>query len=148
AAGAAATVPSAPVAATVAPVAAATPAAATVAPTRSVAGGGEVGFGSAWTPENATRKFTGSVDSYIADAQRHAAAPQPAAVRAAAPVTAPVAATASQPVTLTVGANGEARTAAGLIVPSYASPATGFVPGDTDPGTIARLAQAMAGARG
>jgi hypothetical protein len=50
---------------------------------------------------------------------------------------------ANAPVVLTADAAGHARTPAGLIVPSYASPVTGFAPAGADEQSIARLAAAF-----
>lgn len=57
------------------------------------------------------------------------------AVNAARPVNAPI--------VLTADAAGHARTPAGLIIPSYASPVTGFNPAGVDKQSIAKLAAAL-----
>jgi hypothetical protein len=111
---------------------------------RPTTSGGSV-IGENWVPgSTGDGKFTGTVSELL----DRASAPRPTVAAAApAPVPAVVtpapAATVSEPLRLTVNARGEAVTGSGLIVPSYASSASGLAPADTSAEAIERLQDVM-----
>ncbi|MEO6866828.1 MAG: hypothetical protein ABI200_02285 [Gaiellales bacterium] len=82
---------------------------------------------------NAVAAASNGVSDIVDDAMRTVVGPKPAAT---------VAAPAAQ-VPLSVNGAGQAATPSGLIVPSYASPASGLAPADVSEDAIRRLADMM-----